>query len=180
MSPTPGRSTLITSAPNQASSCVQVGPDCTCVKSRMLHAVERLAGLAERLLRGRRQCRSPPAFFAAAGALAVAFDRLGGTPSSARLLRRLWRLRLGLCLLRSSLLRLPAACHIVPAQFPLRRVESLRTRLLLLQRALRIEVADAAALAAGRRIDHRVDERRLAGVHRRVDGALAARRATSR
>src|SRR5688572_12773413 len=35
MSPTPGRSILITSAPNQASSCVQVGPDCTCVKSRM-------------------------------------------------------------------------------------------------------------------------------------------------
>src|SRR5581483_11091973 len=35
MSPTPGRSTLITSAPNQASNCVQVGPDCTCVKSRM-------------------------------------------------------------------------------------------------------------------------------------------------
>src|SRR3569832_2163092 len=35
MSPMPGRSTLITSAPNQARSCVQVGPDCTCVKSRM-------------------------------------------------------------------------------------------------------------------------------------------------
>ncbi len=35
MSPVPGRSTLMTSAPNQASSCVQVGPDCTCVKSRM-------------------------------------------------------------------------------------------------------------------------------------------------
>src|SRR6476646_6839226 len=35
MSPVPGRSTLITSAPNQARSCVQVGPDCTCVKSRM-------------------------------------------------------------------------------------------------------------------------------------------------
>src|SRR6185436_18715888 len=35
MSPTPGRSTLITSAPIQASSCVQVGPDCTCVKSRI-------------------------------------------------------------------------------------------------------------------------------------------------
>ena len=34
MSPTPGRSTLITSAPNQARSWVQVGPDCTCVKSR--------------------------------------------------------------------------------------------------------------------------------------------------
>ena len=26
-SPTPGRSTLMTSAPNQASNCVQVGPD---------------------------------------------------------------------------------------------------------------------------------------------------------
>src|SRR3569623_2908943 len=35
MSPTPGRSTLITSAPNHASSCVQVGPDWTWVKSRM-------------------------------------------------------------------------------------------------------------------------------------------------
>src|SRR5215468_5829828 len=35
MSPIPGRSTLITSAPNQARSCVQVGPDWTCVKSRM-------------------------------------------------------------------------------------------------------------------------------------------------
>src|SRR5215470_7850561 len=35
MSPTPGRSILITSAPNHASSCVQVGPDCTWVKSRI-------------------------------------------------------------------------------------------------------------------------------------------------
>src|SRR6201987_2347708 len=35
MSPTPGRSTLMTSAPNQASSCVQVGPDWTWVKSKM-------------------------------------------------------------------------------------------------------------------------------------------------
>src|SRR6185312_9277187 len=42
----------------------------------------------------------------------------------------------------------------------------------LLQRALRIEVADAAALAAGTRIEHRVDERRLAGIHRRVHRAL--------
>src|SRR5438128_7379489 len=35
MSPSPAFSTLITSAPSQASSCVHVGPDCTCVKSRM-------------------------------------------------------------------------------------------------------------------------------------------------
>src|SRR5947207_9859556 len=34
MSPVPGRSTLMTSAPSQASSWVQVGPDCTCVMSR--------------------------------------------------------------------------------------------------------------------------------------------------
>src|SRR4029077_13305819 len=35
MSPTPGRSTLMQSAPSQARSCVQVGPDCTWVKSRI-------------------------------------------------------------------------------------------------------------------------------------------------
>src|SRR5271168_1545892 len=35
ISPAPARSILITSAPNHASSCVQVGPDCTCVKSRI-------------------------------------------------------------------------------------------------------------------------------------------------
>src|SRR3982750_233712 len=35
MSPSPARSTLMTSAPIHASSCVQVGPDCTCVKSRI-------------------------------------------------------------------------------------------------------------------------------------------------
>src|SRR5205085_12076390 len=34
-SPSPAFSSLITSAPNQASSCVQVGPDWTWVKSRM-------------------------------------------------------------------------------------------------------------------------------------------------
>src|SRR5262245_62784808 len=42
MSPTPGRSTLITSAPNQASNCVQVGPDWTWVKSRMRTPVSAL------------------------------------------------------------------------------------------------------------------------------------------
>src|SRR3954463_2701048 len=43
---------------------------------------------------------------------------------------------------------------------------------LLLQNALRMEVADAAALGTGRRIDHRVDQGRLAGIHRFVDGAF--------
>src|SRR5277367_5988605 len=97
MSPTPGRSTLITSAPSQASSWVQVGPDCTWVKSRMR------------------------------------------TPSSA---------------------------------LPMVISEILLWGLFLAQHALRVEVADAAALAAGGRVDHRVDQGRLAGVHRRVDGPL--------
>src|SRR5579883_2818549 len=44
-------------------------------------------------------------------------------------------------------------------------------RLLLLQRALRVEVADAAALAAGGRVEHRVDQRRLARIHGGIDGA---------
>src|SRR5437588_11121982 len=35
ISPSPARSTLITSARSHARSCVQVGPDCTWVKSRM-------------------------------------------------------------------------------------------------------------------------------------------------
>src|SRR5439155_7571806 len=35
ISPEPTRSTLTTSAPIHASNCVHVGPDCTCVKSRM-------------------------------------------------------------------------------------------------------------------------------------------------
>src|SRR6059036_935270 len=35
MSPMPGRSTLMTSAPNQARSCVQVGPAWTWLMSRM-------------------------------------------------------------------------------------------------------------------------------------------------
>src|SRR3954451_10283311 len=94
MSPVPGRSTLITSAPNQASNWVQVGPDCTWVKSRI---------------------RTPSS----------AFDILCS------------------CLLGPRLLR---------------------------QGALRVEIADIAALAAGRRVDHRVDQRGPAGVHGRVYG----------
>src|SRR4029450_11799263 len=47
----------------------------------------------------------------------------------------------------------------------------IHTALFLANPALRVEVADAAALAAGRRIDHRVDESRLAGIHRLVHGA---------
>src|SRR5260370_15708624 len=100
ISPTPGRSTLITSAPNHASNCVQVGPDWTWVKSRM---------------------RTP------ASAFVIYFS--------------LW-----IC------------CS--------------QARSLLSKHALRIEVSDAAALGAGCRIDHRVDQCWLAGVHGLVHGAL--------
>src|SRR5689334_8208067 len=53
MSPTPGRSTLITSAPNQARSWVQVGPDCTCVKSRMRTPSSALPAWPKGLVEGR-------------------------------------------------------------------------------------------------------------------------------
>src|SRR5215471_3675585 len=110
MSPTPGRSTLITSAPNHARSCVQVGPDCTWVKSRM---------------------RTP------VSALVICFP-----PKN---------------------LSLPTSS---------REARTTRCRSLLLQHALRIEVADASALGARSRIDHRVDQGRLAGIHRLIDRAL--------
>src|SRR5688572_7355908 len=49
MSPVPGRSTLITSAPNQASSCVHVGPDWTWVKSRIFTPSSALPSLPQAL-----------------------------------------------------------------------------------------------------------------------------------
>src|SRR5882757_3368979 len=112
MSPTPGRSTLITSAPNQANNCVQVGPDCTWVKSRM---------------------RTPAS---ALVMMCFLLERFDGS-------------------------RRPAAAR-----------DRWLCRFLLVEDALRIEVADAAALGARRRIDHRVDQGRPAGIHRRVDRAL--------
>src|SRR4029453_5211867 len=50
MSPVPGRAILITSAPNHAKSCVQVGPDWTCVKSRILTPSSALPSLPHGLL----------------------------------------------------------------------------------------------------------------------------------
>src|SRR6202048_5056263 len=117
MSPTPGRSTLITSAPNHASNCVQVGPDWTWVKSRI---------------------RTP------FSALVIVLLRLVSAPAQAG---RKWGRGI---------------------RDPVRMVVDL----FLTNLALRVEVTDAAALAASRRIDHRVDEGRLAGVHGLVDGAL--------
>src|SRR6266700_2669158 len=113
ISPTPGRSTLITSAPNHASNCVQVGPDWTCVKSRM-----------------RTPCSAFVMCFSPQDAMSSCPRTLIGFPVS-----------------------------------------------LLAKHALRVEVADAATLRAGCRVDHCVDQRRLAGVHGLVHGAFELVRA---
>src|ERR671934_2847376 len=67
ISPTPGRSILITSAPNHASSCVQVGPDCTWVKSRMRTPSSALPASPNGLLVGRGRPFDPAALADLAG-----------------------------------------------------------------------------------------------------------------
>src|SRR5882757_6634103 len=139
MSPTPGRSTLITSAPNQASNCVQVGPDWTWVKSRIRTPLSALVIISSPLTClsscPRRRTSS----------IQRRFRRT--QPSSHD---------------SSAVTGFPACAG--------NDADGLLS--LLSKNALRIEIADAAALGARRRIDHRVDQGRLAGIHRRVDGAL--------
>src|SRR5262249_32965572 len=74
MSPTPGRSTLISSAPMKASNCVQVGPDCTCVKTRMRTPSSALPAFPQGIGDGRG--RSLPIANLAAGFLAATFTVL--------------------------------------------------------------------------------------------------------
>src|SRR5712692_8421032 len=74
MSPMPGRSTLITSAPNQASICVQVGPAWTWLRSRMRTPSSALPAAPHGLVEGFGKACTPfvlPLF------LAVAFFSLG-------------------------------------------------------------------------------------------------------
>src|SRR5438270_10292853 len=75
------------------------------------------------------------------------------------------------CLPLSPLMPAKAGIQFLASGSPLSRGRAAGESLLL-QLALRVEVADAAAFAAGRRIDHRIDQRRLAAVHRGIDGAL--------
>src|SRR5258707_13873478 len=117
MSPTPGRSTLITSAPNHASNCVQVGPDWTWVKSRIRTLLS---------------------------AFVIVLLRIVSAPAPAG---RKW----------DGGIRDPVRIAV---------------DLFLTNLALRVEVTDAAALAAGCRVDHRVGEGWLAGVHGVVDGTF--------
>src|SRR6476469_3396318 len=163
MSPTPGRSTLITSAPSQARSCVQVGPDCTWVKSRMRTPVSALPSCPYGLLDARDKPLCLPLclslvlpfalraaasfttlradFFAAAFVFFCFFLAISSPPS----------------------LRLTPRTSGHPASYPIDV-----TDLFLAKHALRGEIADAATLAAGCRIDHRGDEGGVPGVHRRV------------
>src|SRR3954451_15799139 len=140
MSPTPGRSTLITSAPNQASNCVQVGPDWTWVKSRIRTPLSALVIISSPLTClsscPRRRASSNHRRFSRTQPSSHDSSAVTGFP----------------------------ACAGNDADGLL--------SLLFSKNALRIEIADAAALGARRRIDHRVDQGRLAGIHRRVDGAL--------
>src|SRR5471030_2153304 len=138
MSPVPGRSTLITSAPNQASSCVQVGPDWTCVKSRIFTPSSALPswpqGFFDIFILG---ASFSSGFFTA---FSLAFTTF---------------LAAFFAFLSSFLaLAFTAFLDFFAMVVPL---------LLLLQLALRIEIADAARLAAGGRIDRGVDQRGLAG-----------------
>ena len=139
MSPTPGRSTLITSAPNHANNCVQVGPDCTCVKSRILTPSSALPSLPQGLV-------DILGVAALAGFRATTFSagRAAG-------------------LAFTFVVPFVLAGAFVFAVFAFTAFFfAMVIPLLFLELALRIEIADAAALAAGGRIDRRVDEGGLA------------------
>src|SRR5919107_5334742 len=84
MSPTPGRSTLITSAPNQASNCVQVGPDCTCVKSRIRTPSSALPALPNGAVVGSGKPPLPDFAIAATAAAAPASPVATAAPTRPR------------------------------------------------------------------------------------------------
>src|SRR4051794_31434591 len=127
MSPVPGRSTLITSAPNHASSWVQVGPDWTWVKSRILTPSSALPSW-------------PHGFFDIFSAFAAA---LSTTFSAGFFAAFAFSLAFSLALAFAFFSFLSFFFAMVGPLF-------------LLELALRVEIADAAAFAAGGRIDHRV------------------------
>src|SRR5262245_17031141 len=112
MSPVPGLSILMTSAPIHARSWVQVGPDCTWVKSRMRTPSSALPARPDGLVEGFGGPFGLLAFTAAL--LVVAFGFVFAISSVLQTRSNRWGRR------RAS-------------------------SLLLFQRALRVEVADAAA-----------------------------------
>src|SRR6476660_4739642 len=150
MSPTPGRSTLITSAPSQARSCVQVGPDCTWVKSRMRTPSSALPASPKGFVLGRGRplpfCLTT-GFFATLATLSFATgfaERFGAAFFAAGAARPLAAFTF-------------FAIRYLPDSSLFDFASRGASGLFLAQHALRVEVADAAALAARRRVDHRVD-----------------------
>src|SRR5437588_2802178 len=135
MSPTPGRSTLITSAPIYASSCVQVGPACTCEKSRMRTPSSALPASPQGRVEGFGR-PFPTAFFAT-DFFAFSFETFFDAP-----------LDLDLTFVLAVTLRVAI---VIPSKNSIDVAN-----LFLAKHALRVEVADAAAFAARSRIDHRV------------------------
>src|SRR6266540_903173 len=146
MSPVPGRSTLITSAPNQARSCVQVGPAWTWLKSRMRTPSRALPAAPQGFVEGRARPLADAAAFFGASLTTFLADFFAAA------------LVLDLLFLRVAIV------------VPLDESSIDSADLFLADHALRVELADAAALGAGRRVDHRVDQGRLTGVHRLVHG----------
>src|ERR1700740_778594 len=158
MSPMPGRSTLMTSAPRYARSCVQVGPDCTWVKSRIFTPASALPACPHGLVLGRG--RPLPDDFAGpflAFRLMTFFDDFFADTLALAALDFAFATFLRFAIVSSPRIR----CCVASAD-----------DLFLPQHALRVEIADTAALAAGRRIDRGIDQRRLAGIHRGLDGAV--------
>src|SRR3954469_16544516 len=154
MSPTPGRSILITSAPSQARSWVQVGPDCTCVKSSTRTPSRALPAWPNGLLDG----LGMPLPFLAAFFAGLAFTSFTTRREAALVDFPRFADCFFFAISSSSKLEIPIRSAALPP-----------IGLFLLQHALRVEVADAAALAARRRVDHGIDQRRLAGIHRFID-----------
>src|SRR3954463_16386293 len=161
MSPTPGRSILITSAPNQARSCVQVGPDCTCVKSRMRTPSSALPAPPHGALDGAGKAWPFPFAFFAADFLGAGFFAAAFTTFFVVFLAALF---FAATFFTTDFFAV-AFFAVDFAFFAFFFVAMSASLFLLLQRALRIEIANASAFAAGGRIKNRIDERRLAAVH---------------
>src|SRR5215216_4840730 len=184
ISPTPGRSILITSAPSQARSWVQVGPDWTWVKSRMrtpssaLPACPhgRVLGFGNPLAAALR-APLPPRFFAPLAEAVLALGRSATTflPGARRLALRVATILARAAVAAVFFFAFLRVAMVVPSSIVPRERSSLPVRLLRApsffgDHALRIEIADAAALGSCRRVDHRVDQGRLARVHGLIHG----------
>src|SRR3984957_14033598 len=141
-SPAPGRSTLMTSAPNQARSCVQVGPDCTWVKSRMRTPSSALPAAPKGAAEGGG---SPAMPFCGAGFLAAGLAAGFATDFTAVFFAADFTGFLATTFLAAAFFTAFLAAGFAFAftfAFAMRVAIADSSRLLLFQHALRIEIAD--------------------------------------